>query len=127
MHADVVEVKAPHVAIIDDEPATIRLIQLAFLKRKIPISFTARNGFEGACLFETAEPRPDVIIMDHRMPVANGIEATMMILSMAPKTKIIFLSADEKIEEDARKAGAIGFLTKPVNIKTIIDSVYAAV
>jgi len=126
MSVDTVVVEAPHVAIIDDEPDTIELLKKAFSMRKIPIAFTASNGMEGAYRFMSAERKPDVIIMDHRMPLANGIETTKEILSYAPKAKIIFLSADETVEEAALEAGAIGFFKKPVNMKVIVDAVRAA-
>ncbi len=126
MPVDTLVVEAPHVAIIDDEPDTIVLLQKAFSMRNIPIAFTASNGMEGAHRFKSAERKPDVIIMDHRMPLVNGIEATREILSHAPMAKIIFLSADETVEEAALAAGAIGFFKKPVNMKAIIDAVRAA-
>jgi two-component system chemotaxis response regulator CheY len=49
----------------------------------------------------------------------NGIEATKEILKISPHTKIIFLSADEGIKEEALKVGAAGFLQKPVSLKEI--------
>lgn len=119
--------KIPHVAIVDDEPDTISVLEKAFSIRKIPVSYVAHNGLEAVHRFKNAAIKPDVIIMDHRMPLANGVEATREILLISPDVKIIFLSADNSIEDAAREAGAISFLKKPVSMSAIVAAVRAAV
>jgi two-component system chemotaxis response regulator CheY len=120
------DLKAPHVAIIDDEEDQITILSLAFSMHKIPVSFVAFNGLEAVDRFKEALPKPDVIIMDHRMPLANGIEATREILAIDPGVKIIFLSADPGIEPGALDAGAIRFLKKPASLRTIVETVRGA-
>jgi len=58
--------------------------------------------------------RPQVVIMDVRMPILDGIKATRIIRSDSPKTQIIGLSmcAREEEGEEMRKAGAIDYLSK---------------
>jgi two-component system, chemotaxis family, chemotaxis protein CheY len=119
--------KVPHVAIVDDENDAVSLLQKSFSMSKIPISFVAYNGLEAIDRFKDAKMKPDVIIMDHRMPLANGIEATREILALDTTVKIIFLSADPTIEEDALHAGAVGFLKKPVSMRTIVAAVRGAI
>lgn len=119
--------KIPHVAIVDDENDTVSLLNKSFSMQKIPVSFVAYNGLEAIDLFKQAVLKPDVIIMDHRMPLANGIEATRKILAMDSSVKIIFLSADPTIAEDALDAGAVGFLKKPVSMRTIVAAVRGAI
>ncbi len=70
-----------------------------------------------------ADPRPDIIIMDHRMPGMTGLEATREILKIAPQIKIIFASADASIEKEALKAGVYKFFHKPVIPKDIIKAI----
>lgn len=119
--------KVPHVAIVDDENDAVSLLQKSFSMSKIPVSFVAYNGLEAIDLFKDAKMKPDVIIMDHRMPLANGIEATREILALDASVKIIFLSADPTIAEDALGAGAVGFLKKPVSMRTIVAAVRGAI
>jgi DNA-binding response OmpR family regulator len=119
--------KVPHVAIVDDENDAVSLLRKSFSLQKIPVSFVAYNGMEAIDLFKQAVMKPDVIIMDHRMPLANGIEATREILAMNSGVKIIFLSADPTIEGDALDAGAAGFLKKPVSMRTIVAAVRGAI
>lgn len=74
---------------------------------------TAFNGEEAVLKYESMERKPDLVIMDHRMPIKNGVEATREILSMDPRAKILFISADVSQESRVQEIGAVGFLEKP--------------
>ncbi len=74
----------------------------------------AYNGLEAFKKYANLNDKPDVILMDHRMPVMDGVHATKEILRVDPHAKILFISADESAKEEALKAGAAGFLVKPV-------------
>jgi len=121
------DTRVPNVAIVDDESDAVLLLKKSFTMKNIPVTFVAYNGLEAVDQFKHAAPKPDVIIMDHRMPLANGVEATREILAMDSGVKIIFLSADPTIVNDAMDAGAVGFLKKPVSIRTIIETVRGAI
>ena len=73
----------------------------------------AFNGEEAVIKYEAMTQKPDLIIMDHRMPIKNGIEATMDILKINPKARVLFISADVSQEKRAGQIGAVGFLEKP--------------
>ena len=55
---------------------------------------------------------PDVVLMDVRMPVMDGLEATRRIKSRQPETKIVVLSMYAEYQDDAMAAGADVFLVK---------------
>lgn len=74
---------------------------------------TAFNGEEAILKFEAMTQKPELIIMDHRMPIKNGIEATREILDIDPTMKILFISADVSQEDKVQAIGAVGFLEKP--------------
>lgn len=74
---------------------------------------TAFNGEEAVLKFESMPEKPDLTIMDHRMPIKNGVEATREILEMDPKAKVLFISADVSQENKVQAIGAVGFLEKP--------------
>lgn len=57
--------------------------------------------------------------MDHRMPVKNGIETTKEILNINPNCKIVFISADYTVKDQALEIGAIDFLEKPINFECL--------
>jgi two-component system chemotaxis response regulator CheY len=61
--------------------------------------------------------------MDYRLPTLNGIEATKKILEIDPETKIIFLSADVSVREEALQIGVFIFIAKPASLKEITDAI----
>jgi two-component system, chemotaxis family, chemotaxis protein CheY len=81
----------------------------------IVICFVAYNGAEAVKKFVECSPKPQVILMDYRLPVVDGIEATIEILKIAPGTKIVFLSDDNNLKDDALAAGAFIILKKPAS------------
>ncbi|WP_231844932.1 response regulator [Methanocella arvoryzae] len=111
------------IAIVDDEKVIIELYNIIFRMKGIPVTFIAYDGEEAVRKFRESSPRPQVMIMDYRMPIMDGVEAARTILSLEPDTKIIFVSADTGAREEAMKAGAAAFLEKPAGLKEIIDQV----
>ncbi len=86
----------------------------------------AADGEEAVAL--AARHRPDVVLMDLRMPKLNGVEATRQILAARPETEVVVLTthADEASILDALRAGARGYLTKDAGIAEISRAVHAA-
>lgn len=82
---------------------------------------TAINGDEAVEKFKSFLNKPDIIIMDYRMPLKNGIEATKEIVKIDSDTKIIFASADSTVETLALSVGAISFLEKPFDIEKLVN------
>jgi two-component system chemotaxis response regulator CheY len=83
----------------------------------------AKNGEEAVSLYSNFPKKPDIILMDHRMPIKNGIEATKQILNISNKSKIIFTSADNSIKQEALSIGAKSFLDKPFSITDLINEI----
>ena len=78
---------------------------------RVEVIGIAENGQEAVRL--TDELRPDVILMDLRMPVMDGLEATRRIREAHPATQILLLTGtDTPIESEAIAAGASAFLRK---------------
>ena len=105
--------------IVDDDADIVNLF-VQFLKFKgHQIVDKAFNGEEALEIYENSQNKPDIVIMDHRMPLKSGIETTKEILIKNPNCKIIFVSADYTVRDQALKAGAIGFLEKPIDFNTL--------
>jgi two-component system chemotaxis response regulator CheY len=83
----------------------------------------AYNGSEAIQKYVAMNPKPDIILMDHRMPVMNGTTATRELKQLFPSIKILFISADNTVEVDALAAGAIGFLTKPIRSSALFAAI----
>ena len=78
-----------------------------------------------AALEEVRALRPDVVLMDVRMPKRSGIEAAGHIKDLLPHAKILMLtiSDDEGDLYDAIKAGAAGYLLKEIPIEEVADAI----
>ena len=86
---------------------------------------TAQDGYEAyqMCLTDL----PDIILMDIRMPVCDGVEATRKIKSMYPDIKIVMLTTftDDGFISSAIDAGADGYLLKSTPADGIIERIRA--
>lgn len=104
---------AVRVLIVDDQ-LLMRdgLASLLDLQPGIDIVGTAENGRDAIDV--AAECRPDVILMDVRMPVMDGIEATAEINRRFPEIKVLMLTTfdDEIYVRGALKAGSFGYILK---------------
>jgi two-component system chemotaxis response regulator CheY len=109
------------VLIVDDELFIVELYRDILQLRGYRVTGTAFDGEEAIKKYGSSEEKPDVIIMDHRMPVMNGVDATKEIIKMNPNQKVIFVSADVLVEKEARDAGAVDFLPKPFRMDDLIE------
>src|SRR5437764_9137876 len=83
----------------------------------------AANGAEAIAICEALQP--DVVLMDVRMPVLDGLEATRRILRGDARTRVLMLTtfdADEYIY-GALRAGASGFLLKDGPLDDLVNAV----
>lgn len=113
----------PFVAIVDDEPDLQKLYRLAISSRGYPIAYIASDGTDALEKQNKANHKPEIVIMDHRMPTKNGVETTREILASSPDTRVIFVSADEAVEREALEAGATRFLKKPISLKELLRNI----
>ena len=102
------------VLIVDDDQFIHKVLERILVIGGHEVLGHANNGAEAVEQFVQLNPKPDIILMDQRMPVMNGATATREILSLGKNAKILFVSADETVRDEAMEAGAVGFLTKPI-------------
>lgn len=83
----------------------------------------ANNGQEA--VDQTAVLKPDVILMDLRMPVLDGVAATQQIAEKFPDSRIIVLTTFDDDEHifDGLRAGAAGYLLKDVQSDKLVEAI----
>jgi DNA-binding NarL/FixJ family response regulator len=114
------------VAIADDQRAVREgLVTLVGLMDDIEVVATAADGVEA--LEVTRNLRPDVVLMDLRMPELDGSEATRAIHAALPDTQVLVLTtyADDESLFPALQAGARGYLTKDASAEEIERAIRA--
>ena len=86
----------------------------------------ASNGQEA--IDAVARLSPDVVLMDLRMPVLNGVAATRHITESAPNSRVIVLTTfdDDEYLFDGLRAGAVGYLLKDVPSAKLVEAIRAA-
>jgi DNA-binding NarL/FixJ family response regulator len=94
---------------------------------RVSVVGQAADGLEAVKL--AASLKPDVVLMDIKMPNLDGIEATRRIVSESPKSKVLMLTtfdADNHVIQ-ALKAGASGYVLKDSEASAIVSSILAVV
>ena len=113
--------------LVDDQSLFREALRtLLALQADFDIVAEAENG-ERAIPLAKAH-KPDVILMDLRMPVLGGVEATRRVLAAVPTARVVVLTTFEEDEEifEAMRAGAVGYLLKACSADKLCESVRAA-
>src|SRR5262249_40562215 len=115
--------------ILADDQRIVRegLASLLGLLPGIEVLGTASDGEEAIALVERL--RPDIVLMDLRMPRCDGVEATRRLRERDSTTQVVVLTtyADDRSVVDALRAGARGFLTKDAGAEEIERAIAAVV
>jgi DNA-binding NarL/FixJ family response regulator len=113
--------------LIADDQALVRqgLAALLRLEADIEVVAQAADGQEAHRL--TMELRPDVVLMDLRMPKCDGVKAIQMIKGVLPQTNVIVLTTfdDDESVSTALEAGASGYLLKDVQPEKLAATIRA--
>jgi len=120
-------VKKIRLMLVDDQSLFREALRtLLALQPDFEIAAEAENGERAVALAKAQ--RPDVILMDLRMPVMDGVEATRRVLAAAPGSRVVVLTTFEEDEEifEAMRAGAVGYLLKACSADKLCGSVRAA-
>lgn len=102
----------PRVLLVDDDPAFAELVRCVLAIDDVDVLAHAIDGAEGVEL--ALELRPEVVLMDVRMPRMDGLEATRRILASLPEARVLVVSSSKDPEDVQRAldAGAAGYLPK---------------
>jgi DNA-binding NarL/FixJ family response regulator len=111
--------------IICDDQSIVRdgLAMILKLEKDMQVIGVAEDGAEAVELVE--KEKPDLILMDLKMPVTNGVEATRRIKTKYPEIKILVLTTydDDQWVFDAIQAGASGYLLKDTPREKLVEAI----
>ena len=113
------------VLIVEDD-ALMRAGLRGILEREAEIDVVGEAGDGREALDHARRTRPDVVLMDIRMPGVDGIAATREVLAALPETRVLILTTFEQDDYifGALRAGASGFLLKRTRPEELVAAVH---
>ena len=111
--------------LIADDQALVRVGLRKILESEPETNVVGEVGDGEDAVTEARRLRPDVVLMDIRMPVLDGIEATRRIVAVQPGTRVLILTTFglDTYVYDALRAGASGFMLKDAPPEEIVAAV----
>jgi len=109
--------------LVCDDLASVQSMMRRLLERDgLTVSGVASHAQEA--LQRYAECRPDVVLLDYRMPGASRLSLLYDLLALDPTARIVMCSgsADPDIRDEALRAGAVDWVLKPVYAQTLLAS-----
>jgi NarL family two-component system response regulator LiaR len=117
--------KAIRVVVADDE-AVVRdgVVMILSVQNDIKVVGEAENGEQAVQL--ARQTKPDVVLLDMRMPKMNGLEAIPKIKEASPNSRILVLTsfAESDMVYQSIKAGALGFLLKDTRRDQLLQAIH---
>lgn len=114
------------VLLVDDH-ALVRLGLMTLINDRPDMEVVGEASTAPEALQSVEQLRPDVVLMDIRMPGGGGIEATQQVMARFPETKVIILTsfADDALIMRAIQAGAVGYVLKEADNEELLRAIAA--
>lgn len=115
------------IVIADDEPITIMDISEILTEEGYNVVAKVSDGFDAieAC----RQHKPDLVLLDIKMPLLNGIKAAKVIKGESLAESVVFLTAysNKDFIKQAKEVGVMGYLVKPVDKASLLPAVELAI
>jgi DNA-binding NarL/FixJ family response regulator len=118
---------AVRVVLVEDNEVFREALEL-MLGMRDDVEVVAAVGDGAAAVEATLEHRPDVVVMDYRLPGIDGVEATTQLLARHPDLAVVALtaSADDVQRQKLLAAGAVACLGKDEELDAIVEAIRQA-
>lgn len=109
------------VMLVDDHPLFMEGLQYLLETHGINVAGVAKNGTEA--LAQARALKPDIILMDIKMPECSGLDVLKLIKAEMPDIRIVMLTTSDEDDDlfEAIKYGASGYLLKNTNAKELVE------
>jgi len=114
------------VVLVEDNQVFREALELLLGLREIEVVGSVPDGSDAAAV--VAGLRPDVVLMDYRLPGLDGVQATRAVMEACPSTAVVCLTASANLRErDAlHEAGAVACLRKDDGLDAIVQAIHDA-
>lgn len=115
------------VVLVEDNDVFRDALELLLgLRPEMKVIASVADGADAARV--AADLRPQVVLMDYRLPGLDGVQATRAVLEACPDTAVVCLtaSANPREREALMEAGAVGCLEKDEGLDAIIEAIHDA-
>jgi DNA-binding NarL/FixJ family response regulator len=111
--------------LVADDQTLVREGLVSMLRFTAGVEVVGSAGDGAEAIRIAGEVRPDIVLMDLRMPRTDGVEATRRIVDSLPRTRVIVLTtyADDASVFSALQAGARGYMTKDASVDEIAKAI----
>jgi CheY-like chemotaxis protein len=112
-------------AVVVDDDADVRALLSRFLTDTGRVSVVGEAADGRRAIEVVAAADPDVVLLDVRMPVMDGLEALPLVREAAPLATVVAFSGlgDEALQSEALSAGATAFLAKGMRLRDLVDDI----
>ncbi len=119
----------PRLLVVDDHQMLREALVELLVQAAFEVVGEAADGADAVALAKQLEP--DVVLMDLRMPVLGGLDATRLIKDACPDTQVVLLTAFESpaLQQQAEEAGCFAYLVKgspPGTLRLVLHQAVAA-
>ena len=109
--------------LVDDERDATEALQMFLELRgfEIRIAFSGDKG-----ILAVREKAPDLVLLDLQMPGMDGWQTLQQMRQIAPDLRVVILTGsvpDRELEEKAKTGGALGFITKPIQLDDLVPQI----
>lgn len=112
--------------VIVDDSEVVRMGLKTLLEGDRTLQLVGEAGSVASAVEVALQTKPDLVLLDIRLPDGTGFDACRRILEKLPDTRVLILTsvAEETMVDDAIRAGANGYLLKEVNGRALIQAIH---
>jgi two-component system response regulator DevR len=112
--------------VLVDDSQVVRAGLRSLLGTEPGVEIVGEAGTVAGAIDTCATAKPDVVLLDIRLPDGTGFDACRQILSRLPDTRVLILTsvADETLVDEAIRAGAHGYLLKEIDGRGLLQAVF---